>query len=99
MQGVFEDDDNIHIVMELCAGGGLMDRVKQVCLAALQNPLYHLTKRSSACAECRHALIASSDRTPVEYNSASCSMLHVWLQSVPCFSSLACCAATRWVSS
>lgn len=30
MQGVFEDDDNIHIVMELCLGGALMDRVKQV---------------------------------------------------------------------
>ena len=30
VQGVFEDDDNIHIVMELCLGGALMDRVKQV---------------------------------------------------------------------
>ena len=30
MQGVFEDDESIHIVMELCLGGALMDRVKQV---------------------------------------------------------------------
>ena len=30
LQGVFEDDDSIHIVMELCLGGALMDRVKQV---------------------------------------------------------------------
>ena len=22
LQGVFEDDENIHLVMELCAGGG-----------------------------------------------------------------------------
>ena len=29
-QGVFEDDESIHIVMELCQGGALMDRVKQV---------------------------------------------------------------------
>lgn len=28
LQGVFEDDDNIHVVMELCAGGGILDRMK-----------------------------------------------------------------------
>ena len=28
-QGVFEDDDAIHLVMELCEGGGILDRMKQ----------------------------------------------------------------------
>lgn len=27
-QGVFEDDDAIHLVMELCEGGGILDRMK-----------------------------------------------------------------------
>ena len=27
-QGVFEDDDSIHLVMELCEGGGILDRMK-----------------------------------------------------------------------
>ena len=29
MQGAFEDDENIHLVMELCAGGGILDRMKE----------------------------------------------------------------------
>ncbi len=28
LQGVFEDDENIHLVMELCSGGGILDRMK-----------------------------------------------------------------------
>lgn len=32
MQGVFEDDENIHLVMELCAGGGILDRMKEGAL-------------------------------------------------------------------
>ena len=28
MQGVFEDDESIHLVMELCSGGGILDRMK-----------------------------------------------------------------------
>lgn len=28
MQGVYEDDESIHLVMELCAGGGILDRMK-----------------------------------------------------------------------
>ena len=28
VQGVFEDDDAIHLVMELCEGGGILDRMK-----------------------------------------------------------------------
>ena len=28
-QGVFEDDDSIHLVMELCEGGGILDRMKE----------------------------------------------------------------------
>ena len=26
---MFEDDDNIHLVMELCEGGGILDRMKE----------------------------------------------------------------------
>ena len=29
MQGAFEDDGNIHLVMELCSGGGILDRMKE----------------------------------------------------------------------
>ncbi len=25
---MFEDDENIHLVMELCSGGGILDRMK-----------------------------------------------------------------------
>ena len=28
LQGVFEDEENIHLVMELCSGGGILDRMK-----------------------------------------------------------------------
>ncbi|CAL5222918.1 g5351 [Coccomyxa viridis] len=28
LKGVFEDDENIHLVMELCSGGGILDRMK-----------------------------------------------------------------------
>jgi len=28
MQGVYEDDESIHLVMELCAGGGILDCMK-----------------------------------------------------------------------
>ena len=28
LQGVFEDDENIHLVMELCSGGGILDSMK-----------------------------------------------------------------------
>ena len=29
VQGVFEDDDNIHLVMELCEGGGILDSMRE----------------------------------------------------------------------
>ena len=29
VQDTFEDDENVHLVMELCAGGALLDRIKQ----------------------------------------------------------------------
>ena len=30
LQDVFEDDGNIHLVMELCDGGGILDRMQTV---------------------------------------------------------------------
>ena len=29
MQDVFEDEQNVHLVMELCTGGGILDKIKQ----------------------------------------------------------------------
>ena len=29
VQGAFEDDSNVHLVMELCSGGGILDRMKE----------------------------------------------------------------------
>lgn len=29
LQGVFEDPESIHMVMELCEGGGILDRIKE----------------------------------------------------------------------
>jgi len=28
LQDVFEDDESVHLVMELCEGGGILDRMK-----------------------------------------------------------------------
>ena len=29
VQDVFEDEQNVHLVMELCTGGGILDKIKQ----------------------------------------------------------------------
>lgn len=29
LQDVFEDDVSVHLVMELCTGGGILDKIKQ----------------------------------------------------------------------
>ena len=29
LQDVFEDEQNVHLVMELCTGGGILDKIKQ----------------------------------------------------------------------
>jgi len=29
LQNVYEDGDSIHMVMELCEGGGILDRIKE----------------------------------------------------------------------